>query len=155
MKNVLPETLTLDRLGTPVGEVLLVTDADGAVRALDFVDYEPRMMRLLGRHAPGATLQGGRAPEAVRAAVEAYFAGDAKALDRLTVRTAGTAFQTAVWAALRAIPGADGPDVLVLPFEATDFDRIPDLVDRAWTWAQRDGGGVDGLRLARPAACSG
>lgn len=48
-------------------------------------------------------------------------------------------------AALRTIPGADGPDVLVLPFEATDFNRIPDLVDRAWTWAQRDGGGVDGL----------
>lgn len=101
------ETLTLDRISTPVGDVLLVTDADGAVRALDFVDYEPRMMRLLGRHAPGATLVAGRAPEAVRDAVEGYFAGEAGALDGLVVKTGGTAFQTAVWAALRAIPAGE------------------------------------------------
>jgi Methylated DNA-protein cysteine methyltransferase len=42
--------LTLDRLATPVGEMLVVTDAGGAVRALDFADYEPRMLRLLARH---------------------------------------------------------------------------------------------------------
>ena len=101
------ETLTLDRIATPVGEVLLATDVDGAVRALDFVDHEPRMMRLLARHAPGARLRVGRAPETVRGAVEAYFAGEATALDGLTVRTAGTAFQTAVWAALRAIPAGE------------------------------------------------
>ena len=45
-----PETLTLERMPSPVGEVLLVTDADGAVRALDFADYEARMLRLLARH---------------------------------------------------------------------------------------------------------
>ncbi len=104
MNNARPELLTLDRIETPVGEVLLISDADGAVRALDFVDYEARMMRLLGRHAPGATLVPGRAPEAVRAAVEAYFEGDVTALDGLTVRTGGTDFQREVWAALRAIP---------------------------------------------------
>ncbi|OYX55535.1 MAG: methylated-DNA--protein-cysteine methyltransferase [Brevundimonas subvibrioides] len=102
-----PETLTLDRIATPVGEVLLVTDADGAVRALDFADYEPRMMRLLGRHAPDAELVAGLAPGAVRGAVEAYFAGDARALDGLKVRTGGTVFQRAVWAALRAIPAGE------------------------------------------------
>jgi methylated-DNA-[protein]-cysteine S-methyltransferase len=101
------DILTLDRIATPVGEVLLVTDADGAVRALDFVDFEPRMMRLLGRHAPGATLEEGRAPEAVRGAVERYFVGEATALDGLVVKTAGTAFQAAVWAALRAIPAGE------------------------------------------------
>lgn len=102
-----PETLTLDRIATPVGEVLLVTDGDGAVRALDFADYEPRMMRLLGRHAPDAELVAGQAPGAVRDAVEAYFAGDARALDGLTVRTGGTEFQRSVWAALRAIPAGE------------------------------------------------
>ena len=107
MKNVQPEILTLDRIATPVGEVLLVTDADGAVRALDFSDYEPRMMRLLGRHAPDADLISGRAPEAVRQAVEAYFAGEAKALDGLKVKTGGTDFQRSVWAALRAIPAGE------------------------------------------------
>lgn len=102
-----PETLTLDRIATPVGEVLLVTDGDGAVRALDFADYEPRMMRLLGRHAPDVELVAGQAPGAVRDAVEAYFAGDARALDGLTVRTGGTEFQRSVWAALRAIPAGE------------------------------------------------
>ena len=104
MPDAQPETLTLDRIATPVGEVLLVTDAQGAVRALDFCDYEARMMRLLGRHAPDAELVAGQAPEAVRRAVEAYFAGDPKALDGLTTKTGGTAFQRSVWAALRAIP---------------------------------------------------
>ena len=99
-----PETFTLDRIATPVGEVLLVTDAQGTVRALDFHDYEPRMMRLLHRHYGHANLTPGTAPEPVRAAVEAYFSGDTRALDSLTVATGGTAFQREVWAALRTIP---------------------------------------------------
>ncbi|MDI6623641.1 MAG: methylated-DNA--[protein]-cysteine S-methyltransferase [Brevundimonas sp.] len=107
MPNVQPETLTLDRVATPVGEVLLVTDGEGAVRALDFSDYEARMMRLLGRHSPGFTLTDGRAPGTVRRAVEAYFSGDVRALDGVAVKTGGTAFQKAVWAALRAIPAGE------------------------------------------------
>ena len=108
MRNAQPETLTLDRIATPVGEALLVVDADGAVRALDFADYEPRMRRLLRRHCGGEpVLVEARAPEAVRRAVEAYFAGDVRALDGLHVKTAGTAFQRAVWAALRSIPAGE------------------------------------------------
>lgn len=98
------ETLTLERLESPLGEVLLVTDAQGAVRALDFADFEDRMRRLLARHAPRAALVEGRSDAKARAAVMAYFAGDARALDGLAVKTAGTDFQEAVWAALRAIP---------------------------------------------------
>ena len=104
MRNVQPETLTLDRIDTPTGEALLITDEEGAVRALDFAGYEDRMMRLLRRHWGGAALVEGRAPAAVRTAVEAYFKGDAAALDGLRVRTNGTEFQRSVWAALRAIP---------------------------------------------------
>jgi methylated-DNA-[protein]-cysteine S-methyltransferase len=104
MPNAQPETLTLDRIETPTGVVLLITDADGAVRALDFAGYEDRMMRLLARHWPGASLTDGRAPDAVRKAVQTYFAGDLHALDDLKVRTNGTEFQRSVWAALRAIP---------------------------------------------------
>ncbi len=107
MRNAQPETLTLDRVATPVGEVLLVTDAEGTVRALDFADYEPRMMRLLGRHAPDARLVPGHAPEPVRKAIAAYFAGDPKALDGLKVKTNGTVFQKSVWAALRTIPAGE------------------------------------------------
>ncbi len=107
MRNAQPETLTLDRVSTPVGEVLLVTDGEGAVRALDFADYEDRMTRLLARHAPGASLTAGRAPERVRAAVERYFGGDLRALDGLPVTTGGTDFQRSVWKALRAIPAGE------------------------------------------------
>lgn len=107
MRNMQPEALSLDRVATPVGEVLLVTDRDGAVRALDFADYEERMTRLLRRHAPKATLTDGRAPQAVRAAVEAYFGGDVRALDGVAVKTGGTDFQRSVWSALRAIPAGE------------------------------------------------
>lgn len=99
-----PEALILDRLDTPVGQVLLVVDGDGAVRALDFHDYEPRLRRLLRLHYSAFDLTPGVAPEAVRAAVAAYFAGDPTALDTLDVQTGGTDFQRSVWAALRAIP---------------------------------------------------
>jgi methylated-DNA-[protein]-cysteine S-methyltransferase len=96
--------LTLDRLATPVGEMLVVTDAEGAVRALDFADYEERMRRLLARRWGPVTLTPGRAPDRVRDAIAAYFAGDLTALDGLEVKTNGTAFQRDVWAALRRIP---------------------------------------------------
>ena len=104
MRNAQPEALTLDRIATPTGEVLLITDAEGTVRALDFAGYEDRMMRLLRRHWGETTLVEGRATATVRAAVEAYFNGDLTALDGLAVKTGGTPFQRAVWAALRAIP---------------------------------------------------
>lgn len=104
MSKTPPETLTLDRIDTPVGQVLVVTDADGAVRALDFHDFEPRMMRLLTRHCGAFKLVTGTAPAGVRDAVVAYFSGDANALNDVKTRTGGTAFQQAVWAALRAIP---------------------------------------------------
>jgi methylated-DNA-[protein]-cysteine S-methyltransferase len=107
MRNAQPETLTLDRVATPVGEVLLVTDGLGSVRALDFAGYEDRMNRLLVRHAPGASLTAGRAPGPVRTAVERYFGGDVHALDGLTVTTGGTDFQRSVWKALRAIPAGE------------------------------------------------
>ena len=53
MTDVQPETFVLDRIGTPVGEVLLVVDGEGAVVALDFHDFEDRMMRLLAREGIG------------------------------------------------------------------------------------------------------
>lgn len=43
-------------------------------------------------------------------------------------------------AALEAV-ARDCADALVLPFEATDYPRIPSLAERAWTWKGR----VDGL----------
>ncbi len=96
-------TLTLSHYSAPVGGLLLVTDGD-TLRALDFADFEPRMRTLLTRHYGAVTLVDGDAPPAITAALDAYFAGDATALDALPVATGGSDFQRSVWAALRAIP---------------------------------------------------
>jgi O-6-methylguanine DNA methyltransferase len=96
--------LTIDRLSTPIGTLLLVSDDDGRVRALDFDDGEARMLRLLKTHYGDPTLAPGPAPAALRCALEAYFAGDLGAIDDVPVATGGTPFQRTVWAALRRIP---------------------------------------------------
>ena len=96
--------LRLERRASPAGEMLIVTDEEGTLRALDFADFEPRLHRLLTRQCGTYTLEDGAAPPPVTAALDAYFAGDIAALDGLRVATGGTAFQRNVWAALRAIP---------------------------------------------------
>jgi len=96
--------LQLDRFTSPIGEIRLVTDAGGRLAALDFTDYEARNLALLRRHWGDAELAEGGAPRAVTEALTAYFDGDLAAIDRLEVKTNGTAFQEAAWAALRAIP---------------------------------------------------
>lgn len=99
-----PEIFFLDRFATPIGIALLVTDTEGALRGLDWEDYEPRMRQLLRLQYGAATLLDGRAPENVRAALTAYFAGDLDRLKSIPWRVAGTPFQRNVWTALRAIP---------------------------------------------------
>lgn len=47
--------------------------------------------------------------------------------------------------ALQDVAKGCGDDVLILPFEVTDFERIPNLVNEAWEWAEQKGGGIDGL----------
>ena len=96
--------LTLGHYPSPVGALLVVTDADDALRALDFADYDERMRRLLARHYGTVTLVAGDVPAALAAALDAYFGGDLAALDTVAVATGGSAFQRGVWAALRTIP---------------------------------------------------
>lgn len=100
--------LLLDRLPTPIGVMLLVTDDRERLRALDWEDHEDRMRRLLRRHygPSGGSLVAGSSLR-VRSALEAYFAGDLRAIDRVPVETGGTPFQREVWAALRRIPAGD------------------------------------------------
>lgn len=104
----MPEPLRflLDHLHTPIGEMLIATDTEGNLRAIDWADYGPRMRRLLRRHygEHGFTLEEGRAPRDVTRPIEKYFAGDLTALDTLPIKTAGTPFQRKVWNALRKIP---------------------------------------------------
>ena len=96
----------LERMESPVGQVILGADARGVLRVLDFADYETRMHRLLQRQygKNGFALEEARASSPAAAVLARYFAGDVKAIDRLKVAHGGTAFQRKVWAALRDIP---------------------------------------------------
>ena len=99
-----PEEFHLDRLATPIGAALLVTDADGILRALDWEDYEARMRELLRLQYGALTLKTARAPAAVRSALSRYFKGDLDRLGDIKWRAAGTPFQRKVWTALPKIP---------------------------------------------------
>lgn len=101
----LPTSLQIARMKTPIGTALLITDGKGQLRALDWSDHEDRLYRLLRRYyGAGVALETAKAPPVLRAALEGYFAGDLKQLDTIACATAGTAFQQAVWTALRKIP---------------------------------------------------
>ena len=43
------QTFTLERVATPIGQMLVLTDAQACLRAVDWEDYEPRMHALLRR----------------------------------------------------------------------------------------------------------
>lgn len=96
----------IERVPTPTGTMLLVTDEQDVLRALDWEDYEPRMHHLLRLHyGDGRTrLEANPLTSTARRALEAYYAGTLSALDTVRVQTGGTAFQREVWTALRAIP---------------------------------------------------
>lgn len=96
--------LQLERWNSPVSTLLLVTDADGVLRALDFGDYESRMQRLLRSHYGEVALGEGKSPRAITRALEAYFAGDLDELTNIPTATGGTEFQRKVWKGLREIP---------------------------------------------------
>jgi methylated-DNA-[protein]-cysteine S-methyltransferase len=95
----------LDRLPSPIGTLLVVTDEDGRLRALEFDDHDARLMTLLRRHYDDKfTLTQERAPAHVAGALRSYFAGRLDAVAQLPVATGGTPFQRLVWSALRLIP---------------------------------------------------
>jgi len=100
------QTLSLERLNTPTGAILIITDDAQRVRAVEWEEHEPRMQILLRRHygANAIRLSDVNCPSAARLALEAYFEGDMDALADLPVATDGTEFQHAVWQALRYIP---------------------------------------------------
>jgi methylated-DNA-[protein]-cysteine S-methyltransferase len=100
-----PLAFVFDRLQTPIGELLIVADADGDLRTIDWTDHEARMRQLLDRYygKGGYTLTAARDPNGLTRAMRAYFKGEIGIIDKLPVATSGTPFQTSVWRALRRI----------------------------------------------------
>jgi methylated-DNA-[protein]-cysteine S-methyltransferase len=98
---------SLDSLPTAIGALLIVFDDEERLRALDWEDYETRMRRLLRlQYGSEIELGEGSAPKSIRDPLNAYFAGDFSALDRIEIEMGGTPFQRKLWTALRTIaPG--------------------------------------------------
>jgi methylated-DNA-[protein]-cysteine S-methyltransferase len=99
-----PEMFALDRLATPIGPALVVTDADGMLRAFDWEDHAARIRELLRLQYGAVELQEARMPTSLRNALAAYFKGDLDVLKTIEWRIAGTPFQQKVWRALPKIP---------------------------------------------------
>jgi methylated-DNA-[protein]-cysteine S-methyltransferase len=99
-------TFYTDTIESPTGDLLIVTDDNGALRALEWTDLKGRMNRLLLRQYKNISIKmtERRAPEAVRTALLDYFNGNLYALDALETIAGGTDFQRSVWKALRDIP---------------------------------------------------
>ncbi len=93
-------------LTTPIGTLMILSDEEGHLRAVDWTDHEERMRRLLARQYGDApmTIAAGSQRSAAALALAAYFEGVLDAVDALLTATAGTPFQKRVWAALREIP---------------------------------------------------
>jgi methylated-DNA-[protein]-cysteine S-methyltransferase len=98
------EDLFLDTVKTPIGDLLLVADARGVLRMLEFEDKPERWRSVFRRHFSSGGLRKKRDPGGVSAKLRRYFAGDIAALDEIDVDPQGTAFQHACWKNLRRIP---------------------------------------------------
>lgn len=99
--------LSLNRIESPLGQMLLVTDGQGVVRALDFTNHNVRLQRELRDRFPGVELREDIDTEAVTMLtqkLDRYFQGELTVLDDIAVAADGSDFQHQVWAALRKIP---------------------------------------------------
>jgi methylated-DNA-[protein]-cysteine S-methyltransferase len=97
-----------DSLITPIGQLIYVCDAQGALRMIDWSDHEARAARLLDIHygKGGYMLTRQQDPFGLTMRLASYFNGEIHAIDGIPTATAGTAFQRQVWRALREVPAA-------------------------------------------------
>jgi methylated-DNA-[protein]-cysteine S-methyltransferase len=95
--------LFIDKIASPIGTILLVAN-ETHLCALDYKDYEQRMMKLLCRRFEHIHFKEADDPYGFSSQIRAYLAGEMRCLDSLPVNPGGTSFQQQVWTALRSIP---------------------------------------------------
>ncbi len=95
-----------DRLDSPIGELAIMADRDGALRGLAWGDRLDIKRKVMDRHYGADTyaLVPAVDPFGLTTALRRYFAGELHALEGVAVATLGSDFQRAVWAELRRIP---------------------------------------------------
>jgi methylated-DNA-[protein]-cysteine S-methyltransferase len=96
--------LLLNHIASPLGEILLVTDEQQRLRALDFADHRTHLHRVLKEHCGEYELVDAASAGAIETHLDRFFAGELNALDDVQPSTNGNELQQQVWAALRTIP---------------------------------------------------
>ncbi|WP_322028458.1 methylated-DNA--[protein]-cysteine S-methyltransferase [Paraburkholderia sp. J76] len=97
-------SLFLSHIDSPLGGLMLVSDAQHRLHALEFSDHRVRLHRGLRERHGSAELIDAAAPASIADAMTRYFSGELNALDALPVVMAGSDLEEKVWAALRRIP---------------------------------------------------
>ena len=95
--------LMIDKIDFALGQILLVSDGE-KLCAVDFADYESRMMKLLVKRYGAFHLTEQPNPQGFSNRLRAYLAGDFSSIEDIPVSTGGTVFQQQVWQTLRSIP---------------------------------------------------
>jgi methylated-DNA-[protein]-cysteine S-methyltransferase len=96
--------LEMARVPSPIGIWSLVASPTGICRLSFAADGDALVRELTHRFRDPVSLRDAEDPLGAASALRAYFAGDLQAIDGLPVDPGGTAFQGAVWSALRLIP---------------------------------------------------
>jgi methylated-DNA-[protein]-cysteine S-methyltransferase len=95
--------LWIDRIESPIGQIAIVVD-ELSLCALDFADYEARMVSLLAQRYDSVELVPRSNPLGFTERLQAYLAGDLMSLTDIPVKMGGTDFQQQIWSKLREIP---------------------------------------------------
>jgi methylated-DNA-[protein]-cysteine S-methyltransferase len=95
--------LFIDRLPSPIGNIIVVSDGQ-SLCALEFADYEERMLKLLKKRYQSLEWVETNDPQQFSSKIKAYFAGDYQVVQDIPVSAGGTEFQQLVWQGLRSIP---------------------------------------------------
>ena len=97
--------LFIERIRTPIGAMLITHDGD-VICNTEFEDCD-RRDRELAQHFPKATFTRAKSRSAFADALERYFKGEIRVIDKLPVAKIGTPFQQRAWAALRKIKAGE------------------------------------------------
>jgi methylated-DNA-[protein]-cysteine S-methyltransferase len=95
--------LLIDKIESEMGQIWLVSEGETLV-ALDFADYESRLMKLLEKRYASVSLIAQAKQSRFGDRLCAYLAGELNSLDEIPVNPGGTPFQHQVWLTLRSIP---------------------------------------------------
>src|SRR6202035_1400452 len=77
--------LNLSKMDSPLGALLVVTDSQDLLRALDFADHHARLRRLLREHYGECDVAEASPPRIVADCLRNYFGGQLNALDNINV----------------------------------------------------------------------